>query len=61
MINSLIEAHKELEEELQRAISDDCATQLIESIDRKEIFQVVNQLKKVELQEIVQRIYGLLL
>lgn len=35
MLNSLIEAHTELEKELQRAISDDCATQVIEAIDGK--------------------------
>ncbi len=35
MLNSLIQAHLELEEELQNAISDDCATPVIELIDAK--------------------------
>lgn len=35
MLNTLIEAHIELEKELQRAIGNDCATQVIETIDAK--------------------------
>lgn len=35
MLTSLIKAHLELEKELERAISDDCASQVIQTIDRK--------------------------
>lgn len=35
MLTSLIQAHFELEEELERAISDDSASQVIEVIDKK--------------------------
>ncbi|MEM8541340.1 MAG: hypothetical protein AAGF25_10330 [Pseudomonadota bacterium] len=35
MLTSLIQAHKELEKELERAISDDGATPVIEAIDKK--------------------------
>lgn len=35
MLDSLIQAHLELEEELQRAIGDDCAPPVIELIDAK--------------------------